>query len=470
MQPKLYPFLSVFSLLVTACAAGTPNPIAGSSKVACRDPATIYGSESKKYYTFCTGEGVKFYTAPAITGPWKKTGRVMPKKCANVKLQGHCGVWAADVAKIDGQYVLYYSVSTVGSANAVVGVATSKTMEPGTWKDHGEVIRSNGSKGFIAIDPNVIKVNNTIKLQFGSHMDGLFQIDMKDFKTPKSKLPGKKLAGYNGRPHMEGGFMYKSPSSPYYFYFFSDGITLFDNGRPAAGDEYMVRVGRSKSPSGPFKDKSGNDLTKKKKSLTGTIVLRSHDNVYAPGGQSLFRDPVSKRDVIAYHYVSKKMGGGAKLGLNYVDFRSGWPKIVNWKPVKPSKSKPKRLVQQEDDAPEVTDVGVDFDAIGLNYLPEKDAEIKVAAGAELAADGRAPPEVTDVGVDFDAIGLNYLPEKDAEIKVAAPANGEDAAFAADDGEFADLAFEDVGEFEDLEFDGEGGEDAEVDEAEWEDEE
>ena len=39
--------------------------------------------------------------------------------------------------------------------------------------------------------------------------------------------------------------------------------------------------------------------------------------------------------------MSKKQGGGAKLGLNYVDFSSGWPKIANWKPVKPAKSKPK---------------------------------------------------------------------------------------------------------------------------------
>lgn len=353
MQFRLYPFLSVFSLLLTACAAGTPNPIPGSSTVACRDPATIYRPESKKYFTFCTGEGVKFYTAPAITGPWTKAGRVMPKKCANVKLQGHCGVWAADVAKVNNYYVLYYSVSTVGSANAVIGVATSKTLEPGSWKDYGEVIRSDGSKGFIAIDPNVIRVNGTLKLQFGSHMDGLFQIDMWDFKKPKSKLPGRKLAGYNGRPHMEGGFMYKPPASPYYFYFFSDGITLFDNGRPAPGDEYMVRVGRSKSPHGPFLDKSGNNIAKKASKLTGTIVLRSHDNVYAPGGQSLFRDTVSKRDVIAYHYVSKKLGGGAKLGLNYVDFSSGWPKIANWKPVKPAKSKPKRLVEEAEQDAEV---------------------------------------------------------------------------------------------------------------------
>lgn len=48
----------------------------------------------------------------------------------------------------------------------------------------------------------------------------------------------------------------------------------------------MVRVGRSKSPSGPFKDKTGDVLTAKMKSPAGSIVLSSHGKVYAPGGTS----------------------------------------------------------------------------------------------------------------------------------------------------------------------------------------
>ena len=94
-----------------------------------------------------------------------------------------------------------------------------------------------------------------------------------------------------------------------------------------AGKEYKVRVGRSESSSGPFVDKDGRPLTEKEG--TGSIVLGSHDNVYAPGGQSIFHDPVSNRDVIVYHYIpNDKFGGPSYLGINYLDFSSGWPVVV----------------------------------------------------------------------------------------------------------------------------------------------
>jgi arabinan endo-1,5-alpha-L-arabinosidase len=88
-------------------------------------------------------------------------------------------------------------------------------------------------------------------------------------------------------------------------------------------------VGRSKSPSGPFVDDLGNTLTEDLDPPTGTVILQSHDNVYAPGGQSIFHDPVSDRDLIVYHYVPlDELGGPSFLGINFLDFSSGWPVIV----------------------------------------------------------------------------------------------------------------------------------------------
>lgn len=88
-------------------------------------------------------------------------------------------------------------------------------------------------------------------------------------------------------------------------------------------------VGRSKSVSGPFLDMDGNDLTKAASPPTGTLILGSHDNIYAPGGQSVYSDPVSGRDIIVYHYVPKdRYGGPSYLGINYLNFTSGWPVAV----------------------------------------------------------------------------------------------------------------------------------------------
>ena len=61
-----------------------------------------------------------------------------------------------------------------------------------------------------------------------------------------------------------------------------------------------------------------------------TRHTRSHNNIYAPGGQSIFFDPNSGRDIIVYHYVrNDSYGGPSYLGINYLDFSSGWPVVVD---------------------------------------------------------------------------------------------------------------------------------------------
>jgi arabinan endo-1,5-alpha-L-arabinosidase len=73
-------------------------------------------------------------------------------------------------------------------------------------------------------------------------------------------------------------------------------------------------------------DKSGKDCRKN----GGTQLLGSHDNIYAPGGQGLYMDP-KVGPVMFYHYVDTKIGyadGQKKLGINKLDFSSGWPVVL----------------------------------------------------------------------------------------------------------------------------------------------
>lgn len=320
---------SLVLALFTLGAWAEPNPLPGSSDVVVRDPAIWYNADLGKYFVFSTKENIRIYTSTSLTGPWTRTGSVLPN-CSLIQLDGNCDLWAPDINYIDGQYVLYYSVSAIGSQNSAIGVVTSPSMEEGTWTDQGEVIRSNAGDVYNAIDPNIINADG-LKLAFGSYWTGMYQVGLwPDIKTRASDLPGTHLAGNNGRP-AEGGFVYKSPASEYYFMFFSDGITPFvgATNRPDPGKEYKVLVGRGASGQGPFYGKLGNVLTDNINPPTGSLVLGSHDNVYAPGGQSIFLDPVSGRDVIVYHYIPNDAFGGASyLGINYLDFSSGWPVVV----------------------------------------------------------------------------------------------------------------------------------------------
>ncbi len=86
----------------------------------------------------------------------------------------------------------------------------------------------------------------------------------------------------------------------------------------------QVFVGRSTSAHGPFLDKAGKDL----RQTGGTLVLASHGNVYAPGGQSIFTDSKSGKDVFVYHYVpvnsaQPSSDAFATLWLNAIDWSSG---------------------------------------------------------------------------------------------------------------------------------------------------
>ena len=82
--------------------------------------------------------------------------------------------------------------------------------------------------------------------------------------------------------------------------------------------------------SGPYVDKDGHDLTEDRDPPTGSLVLGSHDNVYAPGSASVIADPVSGRDVIVYHWVRNETQlGRAHLGINFLNFSSGWPVLVD---------------------------------------------------------------------------------------------------------------------------------------------
>ncbi|KAM5542571.1 hypothetical protein V8D89_003532 [Ganoderma adspersum] len=321
-------FLGALFSLVTL-ALSVPNPLPGSSTIIVRDPAIRYNPDSKKYFVFSTGGLIKIFTSDSLTGPWTRSGFALTNP-SKINKAGRDNLWAPDVNFADGIYVMYYSVSTSGSQDSSIGVATSPTMENGTWDDLGQVISSKKGDSYNAIDANLIH-NDGLKLAFGSYHQGIFQIPLSNVTNPTSGPPGAHLAGANEEPS-EGGFTYKPNSSQYYFQFFSNGATPTNHTTkppPPPGKEYKVLVGRSKSVSGPFLDMDGNDLTKAASPPTGTLVLGSHDNIYAPGGQSVYSDPVSGRDIIVYHYVPKdRYGGPSYLGINYLNFTSGWPNVV----------------------------------------------------------------------------------------------------------------------------------------------
>ena len=130
---------------------------------------------------------------------------------------------APDVTYHDGTYYLYYAVSTFGTQVSAIGLATSTTMNPGTWTDHGSTgIASTSGKPYNAIDPNLIIVGSTPYLNFGSFWHDIYQVKL------TSALSAPTASSYNieydaaGTHPCEGSYMFEYDG--YYYLLWSHGI------------------------------------------------------------------------------------------------------------------------------------------------------------------------------------------------------------------------------------------------------
>lgn len=153
---------------------------------------------------------------------------------------------------MNGVYYVYYSVSTFGSQNSALGLATSATMELGSWTDHGTTgISSSSSKAYNAIDGNLFNDGGTYYMNFGSFWHDIYQAPMNSDATKVASSSYNLAYDSSGTHAVEGAYMYKYGS--YYYLFYSAGICCgYDTSRPASGAEYKIKVCRSTSPTSGF--------------------------------------------------------------------------------------------------------------------------------------------------------------------------------------------------------------------------
>lgn len=307
------PAAFLLALMPTAASA-YPNPgrVTGSTVV--HDP-TMIKTSGGRYLLYATGGGISYRTSTDRTA-FSAGGDAFARKPSWWSLYGATEAWAPDISYRGGKYLLYYAVSTFGSNKSAIGLATSPTGLPGSWTDQGTVYTSATSSDYNAIDPNLF-VNDDGKwwLSFGSWWTGLKMIQL----DPGT---GKQLAGNTtrysiasrptGTKAVEAPFVVKRNG---YYYLFAS----YDTCCAGTSSTYKVKVGRATSVTGPYYDKNGVALTNN----GGTPVLETHGSVIGPGGQSIMAD--SDGDLIVYHYYDGNDNGTPKLGINLLNWSSGWP-------------------------------------------------------------------------------------------------------------------------------------------------
>ncbi|KAF2635291.1 glycoside hydrolase family 43 protein [Massarina eburnea CBS 473.64] len=336
-------FAGLISLVAIARRAElwpNPEPCLGNCTYI-HDPSVIQRSDGT-WFRISTNGNIAIATAPALVGPWEYKGAMLPQG-SKIDVVNEQEIWAPDVFFNDGLFYAYYSVSQIGLQTSDIGVATSETAEPGNWTDHGSVglPTKTDKSNYNRIDPNFFIECPTCDpyFQFGSAWNDIYQTTLKkDFLSWSGSAPVQKAYNSTLPPSQdyasitEGSFMFwwNIDGKKYYYLFFSSGTCCASKDALAApGDEYKIMVCRSESVNGTFVDMEGKDCLTEN---GGTLVLGSHGDVYAPGGQGVVVDPDNKGKIaLYYHYVNKTIGyeyEDFQFGYNYIDFASGWPIVV----------------------------------------------------------------------------------------------------------------------------------------------
>ncbi|KAG8167332.1 hypothetical protein KVR01_003021 [Diaporthe batatas] len=225
----------------------------------------------------------------------------------------------------DGTYILYYSVSTLGSQDSVIAYATSTTMEDGTSEDHGSTgVESTSGNSYNAIDPTMVLVDGTYHLSFGSYWGDIHLVTFNSDATAANGDATQIIYEPDGNHEVEASFPFKY--GDYFYMFWSQGqANDYDIVRPAEGEEYRIRACRSSDIGGPYTDEDGDSCLEG----GGNDVLASHDDVYGPGGQGVYND-AEYGPILYYRFVNTSIGYALRdyqWGWNVIDWVDGWPTI-----------------------------------------------------------------------------------------------------------------------------------------------
>ncbi|KAK2459639.1 hypothetical protein APHAL10511_008284 [Amanita phalloides] len=308
---------SIFLLAaVERAALAFPNPEYTSGNTTVHDP-TMCKDNAGKYWLFSSDVGIEIRTS-TDRAMWTYLGTVWPNgaKWTNQYSGKPDGsLWAPACKYVNEKFILYYASSTSGSRNSAIFLATSETGQPGEWNNEGLIISTSDADDYNAIDPNLL-IDDDGKwwLSFGSYWSGIKVIQLNNSTGHWLDTEMYTVATRtedNGA--MEGSNIYKYDN---YYYLF----TSWDRACCNIKSTYNIRVGRSPSVTGPYVDQAGTPLL----SGGGTLVLGPHDNIYGPGGQDQLTD--TDGVMLIYHYWNSSKG--LFLGMNHLDFSSGWPVAI----------------------------------------------------------------------------------------------------------------------------------------------
>ncbi len=227
------------------------------------------------------------------------------------------GLWAPDINYINGQYVLYYSMSVWGGGNTCgIGVAIAARPE-GPFVDKGKLFRSNEIGVHNSIDPFYIEEEGKKYLFWGSFF-GLYYIELT--ANGLALQPGAEKQRIAGTA-FEGIYIHENDD--FYYMFASIGSCC-----EGLNSSYKLVVGRSTSLFGPYVNKAGIDMMDN----GYDIVVGSNDQFVGNGHCSEIVQDDAGNDWILFHGYDVDNPNGRIVLLDQVKWVDGWPVINDGSP------------------------------------------------------------------------------------------------------------------------------------------
>ncbi|NML66581.1 arabinan endo-1,5-alpha-L-arabinosidase [Hymenobacter sp. RP-2-7] len=318
--------VALLGLHLAAAAQGVPA-------IPIHDP--VLTRQNGTYYLFGTGNGITVWSSkdrqhwtpekPVFAAPPAWAVQAVPG------FKGH--IWAPDISFADGQYSLFYSISTFGKNRSAIGLATNKTLDPQSpdfkWVDHGQVLASvPGRDLWNAIDPNLARdEHGTPWLAFGSFWNGIKLVQLRPDLTGPAELQQWRTVAQRPRAAtladslpgggaIEGPFIFRHAG--YYYLFVS-----FDYCCRGPQSTYKMMVGRARTITGPYLDAAGTPLTQG----GGTLVLQGDSNWFGVGHNAVAT--FDNTDYLIFHGYDAHDQGRPKLRIEPLAWSAdGWPTVV----------------------------------------------------------------------------------------------------------------------------------------------
>jgi arabinan endo-1,5-alpha-L-arabinosidase len=319
------------TITLAASATTTPQPTATPDKeisamvvdptgyvTNVHDPTMIKAGDM--YYLVSTGPGIPIRCSKDMK-VWDSCGRVFETNPDWVvkAIEGVKDLWAPDIVFREGKYYLYYSASTFGSNRSAIGLVTNTTLDPKSptyaWVDQGEVISSQKSDNYNAIDPNLaFDKDGQPWLVFGSFWSGIKMVKVDP--TILKPAAGEVLISLASRPSpdaIEGAYITRRRD--FYYLFVSHDFCC-----RGVQSTYNIKVGRAQAITGPYLDRDGRPLTQD----GGTPVYKGSTRWRGPGHNSIYVE--GDTYYMVYHAYDANAGGIPTLRVEALRWDSdGWP-------------------------------------------------------------------------------------------------------------------------------------------------